>query len=782
MKNYLDLIPLSAKVHRKQSRMTRICIGLAVFLVSVIFGMADMEMRCLKVQAIETDGSWHAGFRTLTDEQAALIEARPEVESAARYDCLNYRIADGYTIDGTETVICGFDPALENMYPAASTSEGHFPEDMDSVVCTESIRDRLGIRLGDPVTVTRPDGAEVVLTVCGFTKTTSMLTKADAFGIYLNTEAFRTHFQVERPSERDGMLYVKFVPYCNIQKAISGICDDFGLTKEDTSQNVKVLTLLFQTRDPYMMQFYLVAAVLAVLVSIAGILMIAGSLNSNVAQRTEFFGLMRCLGATRKQTARFVRREALGWCRRAIPAALLIGMAVIWALCAMLRYLSPGLFDELPVFGISWIGLLAGILEGLVTVLLAARSPAKKASGVSPLAALSGNAGTVREAKSAANTRFFRVETAMGIHHAWGSRKNFLLMSGSFAFGIVLFLAFGSLKDFMDHALVPLRPWSPDISISSPDNGCSVPRELAQELSGLPSVKRVYGRSFGYEIPARIGGEETKILLISYEQYQLDWAEEFLLEGTTEAILEGETVLTVADGEPVAGPGDQILIDTPEGWQEIPVSGTLSECPFDREKETAAVLCSEELFQRLTGEKGYTILDIQLQRTASDEDVQKIRSMAGENVGFSDQRMSNREVMGAYYSFLLFLYGFLAVILLISAFHIINSMSMSVSARMKEYGAMRAIGMTVSQMLRMTGAEACTYALSGIGAGILIGLPIHQFFYRSLITSRWGTDWAFPAVPLLIVVLVVLLSAFLSVVGPAGRIRNLSAAETLNAS
>lgn len=37
MRHYLDLVTISGKVHRRQSRMTRICIVLAVFLVSVLF-------------------------------------------------------------------------------------------------------------------------------------------------------------------------------------------------------------------------------------------------------------------------------------------------------------------------------------------------------------------------------------------------------------------------------------------------------------------------------------------------------------------------------------------------------------------------------------------------------------------------------------------------------------------------------------------------------------------------------------------------------------------------
>ena len=113
---------------------------------------------------------------------------------------------------------------------------------------------------------------------------------------------------------------------------------------------------MLQSKDPYMMQLYLTAGVLAVLVAIAGTLMIAGSLNSNVVQRTEFFGMMRCLGATQKQVIRFVRREALSWCKTAIPLGIAAGTAVIWLLCALLEFLSPSIFGEMPDFGISWLG------------------------------------------------------------------------------------------------------------------------------------------------------------------------------------------------------------------------------------------------------------------------------------------------------------------------------------------------------------------------------------------------------------------------------------------
>ena len=87
-----------------------------------------------------------------------------------------------------------------------------------------------------------------------------------------------------------------------------------------------------------MKNIYAMSGVLFVLVLLAGVLMISGSLNSNVTQRTKFFGMLRCIGASRRQIIRFVRLEALNWCKIAIPIGIITGIAVSWGICAWLHY------------------------------------------------------------------------------------------------------------------------------------------------------------------------------------------------------------------------------------------------------------------------------------------------------------------------------------------------------------------------------------------------------------------------------------------------------------
>ena len=154
MRRYLDLVAVQAKVNVKQSRMTRICIFLSVFLIMGLFGMADMSIRSQEIQAIQKDGSWHAVFKGLSDEQAAMLAARPEVEAGAQYDVRNYRLDEGWQIEGTQTVICGFDEALMEMLPAARIMEGKFPKGETDLVCSDSIQKRLNLSVGDEITIT----------------------------------------------------------------------------------------------------------------------------------------------------------------------------------------------------------------------------------------------------------------------------------------------------------------------------------------------------------------------------------------------------------------------------------------------------------------------------------------------------------------------------------------------------------------------------------------------------------------------------------------------------
>lgn len=781
MKNYLDLVPVSAKVHKKQNKMSVFCIILAVLLVTTIFGMADMFVRSQIMKTQAETGNWHMGIQNIDAQTADIIATRPDIAAFSSYAVLNYNGEEGYTMNGTDTVICGTEEELLSKIFPNMLTDGKFPVTEKEALVTENAKGMPGLSIGEEISLSAPDGKEYIFEISGFVENASSLMSNGSYGIFVTNEAFYNICPDTDPAKNAAAFYIQFADTKNIRDKISDLRTAFSLSDEQVFENTKLLGLMGQSVNSFMMQVYVAAAVLFVLVLFAGIMMIAGSLNSNVAQRTEFFGLMRCIGATPKQVMRYVRKEALNWCRFAIPTGVFTGIGIIWILCFILRFLSPEYFGAMPAFSVSLPSILAGVIVGLLTVLLAARSPAKKAAKVSPLAAVSGNASEAQPVRKAAGTRQFKVDTALGIHHAKASRKNFILMAGSFALSIILFLSFSVTIEFMNHTLRPLHPWTADISIVSGDNTCSVNSDYMNDLRENPKIDKVYGRKFLYSVPAVAGNAEQKIDLISYEQYQFEWAKKYMLNGSLNSVQnEINTGLVVYEPQNTIQVGDTVSLNIDGQYKEIKIVGMLSDSPFFNAADVGTVICSEDTFRQITGQTDYTIIDMQLTKQATDADVDEIHRTYGAGYSFIDKRMDNSSTLSVYYCVWLFLYGFLVLIALITVFNIINSIAMSVAARTKQYGAFRAIGLSNRQLSKMIAAEAFTYAAIGSVAGLCFGLICNKFLFTILVSRQWGDPWAIPWSKIGIIILIVLVSVAVAIHRPTKRIHNMSIVETIN--
>lgn len=783
MKSYLDLVPISAREHRKQNRMSVFCIALAVFLVTVIFGMADMFIRSQIVHAEQEYGKWHLMLRGIDDEQAERVAARPDVKLVSCYGVLNYRGEDGYFIDGKSTVICGSDEPFLTEMQEDMVKEGYFPKTENEALVTANAQKELGLSIGDSVSVQTPDGTSFTFAVTGFTQNAAKLMSEDFYGVFLNTRGYRAVYpapEESRPAEYNSVFYVQLSNTRNVQKSMDGIVGQLGLEQGQISGNTKLLSLLGQGVDSFSAQIYGAAAILFVLVLLAGIMMIASSLNSNVAGRTQFFGMMRCIGATRKQIIGIVHREALNWCVSAIPLGTGMGIIVICGLSNALRLLAPDYFGAMPVFALSLPSIFAGIMIGLLTVLLAARAPARRAAKVSPLTAATGGGDTAQSAGKAANAGLLRIELALGVRHAGGSKKNYLLMSASFALSIILFLSFSVTIAFMGHALRPLRPWTPDLSVSSRSGEAMIPTSVLDALAGNPAVEKAYGRMALSDRRALFGGEELLVHLISYEENQFGWAEKYLLKGSVDEVREqrGTGMVIYEKGNPLSV-GSTITLDT-VGHDTLKISGELSDSPF-RAKEGIIIICSEQTLKQMSPESGYAVIDIKLKDSATDAQVDEIRGIAGGGFTFSDERLSNSSVTGTYYSFALFIYGFLVLIALVTVFNIINSIAMSVASRTKQYGVFRAIGLSAKQLLGMVVSEAVTYALTGTVFGTATGIALNRLLFAKLISSNWGDAWSFPLGELAMILSVIVFSVFISVQGPVKRVCGMSIVDTISA-
>ena len=770
MKSYLGLIPRYERVHRKNNRISVLCIALSVCLVMAVFSMADMAVRSQKNYFIKTGGEYHAALHDVETETAEQISARVDV-------ALSGWVCQGSTgmLSGKTVSFVGAEEEIMESLTEMDMTDGAYPSLPDEALLNESAMEQWGLSIGDNVTVTVPDGSQKQYRITGVLADMGSMLKADICGMALSEEGF---LAIADENAADGTTYrIQFKEGTHIQEAIKEIKAQLSLSDGQISENTALLGLMGQSESNIMQALYLIAAILVFLVLVAGTVMISASFHTNVLERTRVYGLLRCLGASRKQVRHFVILQGLRQSAKGVPAGLLAGQIVTWAACLLLRSISGDRFSEVPLFEFSIAGILAGVVVGFLIVLLAALSPAKKASRVSPVTAVSGGSQLAQN-KRAANTKLFRVETGMGVFHALSGKKNLFLMTCSFAISIMLFLAFQVMVVFLDQGMPALAPWAGDVSVTA---AAGLEPSVIGDIREIKGVKRAFGRMEYSGLSVSSDTESGTATLVSYEENQFKWAEEELNEGNAESVPggTGEVLVTYREGMQWKA-GDAVTLHTPLGEKQVRIAGILSSANASSEAGSLGyIICSEHLFTESIGMAGYTSVDIQLADSGSDETVSAIRNLFPPDSSIADKRLSNSESQSSYYTGAVFIYGFLLIIALITVFNIFNSMNASVAARTRQYGVMRSIGMGAGQLYRMIAAEAATYAVLGCVTGCVLGIPLNKMMFQFLIAGKWGTGWQLPAASLLLIVVLCFGSAALAIRRPIRKIGKLSIVDTI---
>ena len=316
------------------------------------------------------------------------------------------------------------------------------------------------------------------------------------------------------------------------------------------------------------------------------------------------------------------------------------------------------------------------------------------------------------------------------------------------------------------------------------DGGAFMNHDLLAQIREASGVKRAFGRMHTAEIPAGFSSPESvdTVDLISYDDFQLDCLtkDDDLREGSDLSKVYGDQgcILAVWDKDISLSTGDTVTINS----NSVNVAGMIRYNPFSNSGRTNGeiiLICSEQTYTRLTGQQDFSIIDIQLNRDAAETDIEALHDLVRGKYEFVDRREEGDR--STFWAFSLFIYGFLVIIALITMLNIVNSISMSVSARTKQYGAMRAVGMDGKQLTKMIAMEAVTYAVIGCIIGCAIGLPLNKLIYDTLVTAHFPYfTWHLPIPSILIIIGFVAAATAIAVYTPSKRMRNIAVTDTIN--
>jgi putative ABC transport system permease protein len=566
-----------------------------------------------------------------------------------------------------------------------------------------------------------------------------------------------------------------------------------------------------------------------------GAFLIFNTFSITVAQRTREFGLLRTLGAKRRQVLRSVIVEAL------VLGVLgaLVGLGLGIALAPGLKALFKLIGADLPSSGmvLATRTIVVSLAIGIVVTLLSSLAPALRATRVPPIAALREGAILPRGRFARFSVPFAVVVTllgavALGVGLFGGlsssgaltligigaaalfigvalltpklvppiaavvgaplpgvvgrlARENAVRLPGRTAvtaaalmIGVAL-VAFASIfaagfRASVDQAVdSALTPGA--FIVQNTDGFSPIPRGSSAAIAAVGGVKAVSPVTFSR---GEIG--KTKVGISAIDPATFAGAYKAKLErgrlgelGPRAAVVQKG----YADKHHVAV-GDTLRVLTPSG-RHVPL--TVRGITDDQGGLLADLTVTNDVAHTQFGERDVALDFVTLEPGASAPRTQKaIDRLLNARFPVAEvltaQEFKDRQA-SQINQLLVLIYVLLALSVIVSLFGIVNTLVLSIHERTRELGMLRAIGASRRQVRRMVRYEAVITSLIGAIVGIALGALLAAAVGQPLKSD--GFVLSFPVVTLLALVVLAALAGVVTAIGPARRASRLDVLRAL---
>lgn len=910
MKNvFTNVTWKTLKKNRTRTLVTIIGILLAAaMLTAVTTFISSLRQYMIRV-SIEDQGNWYgAAFQVPAGKLSELSEDE-EVTGLAAWQELGYAFfenLDEEELNAYRTpylYVAGLGEGFTDMMPIVLT-EGRMPENSREIVISHWAVNwgLLDVEIGDTLTLELGSRTLDGETLGPYNPLIYADERNDRIRVLeefvpAGTREYTVVGMIETPAFMDSSthpaLYSLTVMDENPAADASYSCfirtkhasDIYRFTDEKLSgcertYNSELLRYLGSSRNrPYMRMLYGLAAILTALIMTGGISLVYNSFAISVSDRTKQFGLLSSVGATPKQLRGMVFREALLLGAIGIPLGIgagILGIGVTLHFTG--SYFVYLMYSDSVVMSlhVSWTAVGIAALTALVTVLVSAWVPARRAAGIPPIEAVR-QAKDIRKpskqtrfsrrngsARSRFSYRLFGLPAMVAGRHFAREKRQYRVTIFSLFISIVLFISASSFSSYIRRSVF-------DIS-SVPDYDIQVHLEkemqsLAGEISrtegvgaaldtawvytdSLVSVEDMTEQGLAmYEAEAGApaaeewepetesggtadrsedtGAEEkaslsTSVLILKDADYETwlsrqgmdtagtgvkDFPSVMAYDRTQSydaaadryqsfRILENENaeitlLLTDSDAweaameaaEAAGGSEEDVPMEDYQQSVRLRVEGFAEQGPMNLLAGNSGfyLIMPESVFRAAAGDKADVYLarrTLYLQAEDHQAVTERIQKLADEKEDADGAYMfvyDSRQALNTERNMLLtidiFSYGFIALISLIAAANVFNTISTAFLLRRREFAVLSSVGMTPREMNRMLNFECLLYGAKALLYGIPVSLLVTWEIYRVVSDSIY-TDFYVPALSILIAVFSVFAVVFAAMLYARGRMKH----------
>lgn len=532
-----------------------------------------------------------------------------------------------------------------------------------------------------------------------------------------------------------------------------------------------------------------VVLVVCLIIVVTSIFCIKNSFDISITEKIKQYGMLRSVGATKKQIRRNVFYEATILGLIGVPLGILLGLLASYILVFVCNYyMKDALSDGLKfIFTISWIPLLFAVVLGIITIYFSAFRSAFKASKISPIDSLRNSANIKISSKSVRMPKYiskiFGIGGEISYKNLKRNKSKYRTTVVSIIFSVFVFIA---LSTFMRVAfdIVELDLQSRDYNLSLSANFDEEDykdyyREFISttRLDNINDYAIVKQDSIYIENPKinkryleladinEISGEYINIFTLGDYQYKkyikslgLDYEDvkdkgilfsymPINYEKNGDMKVEYTNIFDYKKDDKISG----VCLD--ESKCNFEIGYVTDEKPFSfKNTEGAFLFISDELYDKL-----FTTWNVAIYFDSSDadklqDDIEEV--LKGKKYSLYNSNEQTKIVNNLLILVAIFLYGFIIVITLIGVTNVFNTITTSMNLRRQEFAMLKSIGMTNKEFNRMIRLESLFVGLKSLLWGIPIGICLSYLIYR-LVSEDIGLPYKLPIVAILISIVAV---------------------------
>lgn len=547
---------------------------------------------------------------------------------------------------------------------------------------------------------------------------------------------------------------------------------EMALTKYSVYVNQELVDFSSNSFHPVIMKvIYVIAGIILLIIIITSIYCIRNGFEISLSERIKEYGMLISIGMTFKQLRKSVLLEAWLIFLIGMPLGIGLGIGSNFIFSLIVNKLVVNDMGFYLKWRVSGVAILIGIILSMITMYFSVRKSMKIIINSNLINAIKGNNydNSVRVKTPYLITRFFGLSGDIAYKNIFRGKGKYTVIITSVVIWVFSFVTLSSFDAFISSKLESVykdNDYNLIVNLNSDgvynemitDKIVNIPliREYAVIKQGNFAIKNPrfseYSRSY-YGDNYDVYGLTVESL--SLEEY-MRYTKKLGIKGNTE----DKAILVDKKGTFDYKKGDVIKGDSFNEYGsselsiEIAMVSNIDPLGVKASYNDVKLVVSEKSIDRYN--PGDDIV-LYIKTDKSEMVYEKIELLVKKHEGVyvenKDREYRTSKILIRLIR--IFLYGIMIMISVVGLTNIFNTVSTSISLRMREYAIFKSIGMDSKQFNKMVRLESLFYLGYSLILGIFLGICLSYFAYFVLTRRVEEVSYVFPYKGIIYSVLIV---------------------------